>query len=67
MSVSVLHVHVAHRPFFFILCQATSDHYAIGLKILNQLVSEMNQVSLLISSKFYFILFFIVGLVGSEG
>ncbi|KAK9139987.1 hypothetical protein Scep_009668 [Stephania cephalantha] len=24
--------------------QATSDHYAIGLKILNQLVSEMNQV-----------------------
>lgn len=26
--------------------QSTSDHYAIGLKILNQLVSEMNQVSL---------------------
>ncbi|KAH9686601.1 Importin N-terminal domain-containing protein [Citrus sinensis] len=25
------------------LSQATSDHYAIGLKILNQLVSEMNQ------------------------
>ncbi|PIM98951.1 hypothetical protein CDL12_28559 [Handroanthus impetiginosus] len=25
------------------LNQATSDHYAIGLKILNQLVSEMNQ------------------------
>uniref|UniRef100_A0A2P2M004 Exportin-7 isoform X1 n=3 Tax=Rhizophora mucronata TaxID=61149 RepID=A0A2P2M004_RHIMU len=25
------------------LIQATSDHYAIGLKILNQLVSEMNQ------------------------
>lgn len=26
------------------LGQATSEHYAIGLKILNQLVSEMNQV-----------------------
>ncbi|KAF2300870.1 hypothetical protein GH714_017937 [Hevea brasiliensis] len=26
------------------LSQATSDHYAIGLKILNQLVSEMNQL-----------------------
>lgn len=25
------------------MSQATSDHYAIGLKILNQLVSEMNQ------------------------
>ncbi|KAK4797341.1 hypothetical protein SAY86_029667 [Trapa natans] len=27
------------------LGQATSDHYAIGLKILNQLVSEMNQTN----------------------
>lgn len=27
-----------------LLLQATSDHYSIGLKILNQLVSEMNQV-----------------------
>ncbi|XP_021628258.1 exportin-7 isoform X4 [Manihot esculenta] len=27
----------------FLSQQATSDHYAIGLKILNQLVSEMNQ------------------------
>lgn len=25
--------------------QASSDHYSIGLKMLNQLVSEMNQVS----------------------
>ncbi|KAK9140724.1 hypothetical protein Scep_010405 [Stephania cephalantha] len=31
--------------FLFTSNQATSDHYAIGLKILNQLVSEMNQVS----------------------
>lgn len=35
-----------------LFCQATSDHYAIGLKILNQLVSEMNQVSILLAWKF---------------
>ncbi|KAK4771663.1 hypothetical protein SAY87_032195 [Trapa incisa] len=32
------------------LGQATSDHYAIGLKILNQLVSEMNQTNPALSS-----------------
>ncbi|KAJ0044908.1 hypothetical protein Pint_05676 [Pistacia integerrima] len=35
----------ASKRFFLFFGQATSDHYAIGLKILNQLVSEMNQVT----------------------
>lgn len=34
--------HIAHNIFFPI--QATPGHYAIGLKILSQLISEMNQV-----------------------
>lgn len=38
---------VVHEP---ICMQATSEHYAIGLKILNQLVSEMNQVGFLIAT-----------------
>ncbi|KAH9752571.1 Importin N-terminal domain-containing protein [Citrus sinensis] len=33
------------------LSQATSDHYAIGLKILNQLVSEMNQRQSAVASR----------------
>lgn len=33
---------IAHNIFFSI--QATPGHYAIGLKILSQLISEMNQV-----------------------